>query len=154
MDVKLVKALLRMFEASSIHELEVQSGDDKVRLVRSGASQAPAAFAPPPSLPVQAVPLAAPEPVSPGGNGHRPEPEGQMVKAPMVGTFYRAPSPAAPPFVDLGTLVQQGQVVCIIEAMKMMNEIEADCSGRVAEVYVENGQPVEYDHPLFRIAPA
>lgn len=77
-----------------------------------------------------------------------------MVKAPMVGTFYRAPSPAAPPFVDLGTLVQQGQVVCIIEAMKMMNEIEADCSGRVAEVYVENGQPVEYDHPLFRIAPA
>lgn len=149
MDVKQVKALLRLFEAASIHELEVQHGEDRVRLVRS-----------PPNGIAPAAAMYLPQ----DGNGHgaveapvhlvSPQQEGHVVCSPFVGTFYSAPAPEASSFVEIGAVVQVGRVLCIVEAMKLMNEIEAEVSGRIAEIFVENGQPVEYNHPLFRIVPA
>ncbi|MBN2362268.1 MAG: acetyl-CoA carboxylase biotin carboxyl carrier protein [Deltaproteobacteria bacterium] len=149
MDIKEVRSLLKLFEGSAIHELEVQSGDQRVRFVRTS----PRAAAPAPCG--ERPPAPAPAPFTPGGNGKaRPDQEeGVIVRSPFVGTFYRAMAPGAPPFTDVGALVQPGQVLCIIEAMKLMNEIECEVGGRVAEIFVQNAQPVEFDHPLFRIMP-
>lgn len=148
MDMKQIRSLLKLFEESSVHELDVHSGDDRVRLVRSPpVSQAALAMTAP-------APALAPAAAAADGDGAEPKvAEGHIVRSPFVGTFYRSPSPEAAPFADVGALVQPGQVLCIVEAMKLMNEIESEVSGRVAEIFVENAQPVEFDHPLFRVVP-
>jgi acetyl-CoA carboxylase biotin carboxyl carrier protein len=152
MDLRKLKKLIDLVEESGIAELEITEGEEKVKIVKSGAtSPLPAA----PLLVAAAAPAPAgtPPPVLPGGPA---EPaavqEGHAVKSPMVGTFYRTPSPDAKPFVEIGQSVKEGQIICIIEAMKLMNEIECDKSGVVSAILVENGQPVEYGQPLFIIA--
>jgi acetyl-CoA carboxylase biotin carboxyl carrier protein len=148
MDLRKLKTLIELVESSGIGELEVQEGEERVRITRApaaGATSAPAnavyAAASPLATPTIApAPIDAPVPVI--------EPEGHFVKSPMVGTFYRAASPGAKPFVEVGDTVQVGDTLCIIEAMKLMNEIEADKAGVVKQVLAENGQPVEYGQPL------
>lgn len=151
MDLRKLKKLIDLVEESGIAELEVTEGEEKVRIVKSGGAAreipgvAPATAPPlPTSVPAHkaAVPADAETPVLV---------EGHVVKAPMVGTFYRASSPGAPPFAEVGDTVKKGQTVCIIEAMKLMNEIETDADGVIKQILVENGQPVEYGEPLFVI---
>jgi len=146
MDLRKLKKLIDLVQESGIAELEITEGEEKVKIVKGGAvsvmtAAAPAA-APAPAAAMEAKPAATP-PAEPTGQ------EGHVVKAPMVGTFYRSPSPDAKPFVEVGQSVKEGDTICIIEAMKLMNEIEADASGVVKAVLVENGQPVEYGQPLF-----
>ncbi len=146
MDIRKVKKLIELLEESGIAELEITEGDDSVRICRySTALPAPATPAP---VAIQAPPpvsAAAPEPtVDTGVSGHN-------VTAPMVGTFYASSAPGAKPFVQIGSDVSEGDVLCIIEAMKMMNQIEADVSGIIVSVLVENGEPVEFGQPLFII---
>ena len=142
MDLRKLKKLIDLVQESGIAELEITEGEEKVKIVKGGAvsvSAAPtAALLPAPAV-APAAAAAEPEPVQ----------EGHLVKAPMVGTFYRSPSPDAKPFVEVGQAVKEGDTICIIEAMKLMNEIEADASGVVKAILVENGQPVEYGQPLF-----
>jgi acetyl-CoA carboxylase biotin carboxyl carrier protein len=147
MDLRKLKTLIELVETSGIAELEIQEGEERVRITRSvpPAGQtlmvhAPQAMAPAAVAPAAAVPPPAAEPA---------EPEGHVVKSPMVGTFYRSSSPGAKPFVEVGNTVKEGDPLCIIEAMKLMNEIEADASGTVKAILVENGQPVEFGQPLF-----
>ena len=147
MDLRKLKKLIDLVQESGIAELEITEGEEKVKIVKGGvvsvAAAAPVAGAPAaerPPAPVAAAP-SAPEPEA--------APEGHVVKAPMVGTFYRSPSPDAKAFVDVGQTVKEGDTICIIEAMKLMNEIEADGAGVVKAILVENGQPVEYGQPLF-----
>lgn len=148
MDIRKIKKLIELLEESGINELEIQEGEESVRISRGGGTQvAPQPAAPQPAAPAPA-PEAAPEPEK---QAPAPEPEGHPVRSPMVGTFYNAPSPDAPPFVEEGQVVQAGDVLCIVEAMKMMNQIEADKSGTIKAVLVENGEPVEFDQPLFSI---
>jgi acetyl-CoA carboxylase biotin carboxyl carrier protein len=148
MDLRKLKTLIDLVAESGIAELEVTEGEDKVRIAKfSPAPAAPTssttvmAAAPAPASAAAAAPVPAPEPV----------PTGHVVKSPMVGTFYRSPSPGAASFVELGQTVKPGDTLCIIEAMKLLNEIEAEVGGVVKEVLVENGQPVEYGQPLFVI---
>ena len=155
MDLRKIKTLIDLVEESGISELEVKEGEESVRIARhptggtpqfitmQQAPAQPAATAPAPAA-VGASP-AAEKPAAP------PSAKKHFVRAPMVGTFYRSPSPGAKPFVEVGQTVKQGQTLCIIEAMKMLNQIEADRNGVVAEILVENGQPVEFDQPLFVI---
>lgn len=150
MDMKDIRTLLRLFEGSSIHEFELQSGDDKLRMVRSGGGLRNTVAMPVASVSPDPVQVEAPTPMAPEAKIST----GHVVRAPVVGTFYRSPSPSSPPFVEVGAVVQKGQVLCIIEAMKLMNEIEADVSGRVVEILVDNEQPVEFDAPLMRIDPS
>ena len=147
MDLRKLKKLIDMVEESSITELEINDAEEKVRIVKHGGmvshhySMSP--VAPSPSTVIAAAPA---EVVAPG----EPElPAGDAVKAPMVGTFYRAPSPGAEPYVEVGSAVKAGDTLCIIEAMKLLNEIEAERSGTVKAILVENGQPVEFGEPLF-----
>ena len=149
MDLRKIKTLIDLLEQSGISELEVKEGEESVRIARhpTGMS-APMMYAPPPALPA-----AAPAPVAPAAAA-KPASKGHPVKSPMVGTFYRAPSPGAKPFVEVGQTVKQGQTLCIIEAMKMLNQIEADASGVITEILIENGQAVQFDQPLFMIEPA
>jgi len=151
MDLRKLKTLIELVETSGIAELEIQEGEERVRITRAGAQapqhvmfQAAPAMAPP----AAALPVAAPAPVAPA---EPPAPEGHVVKSPMVGTFYRCASPGAKPFVEIGDTVEQGDTLCIIEAMKLMNEIEADAGGSVKAILVENGQAVEFGQPLFVI---
>jgi len=160
MDLRKIKTLIELIEQSGVAELEVKEGEESVRISRfsSGSAppahhlvmpapavmQAPQAAAPAQTAPAPASAPAAPAPVASSANRH-------MVKSPMVGTFYRAPSPGAKAFVEIGQTVKAGQTICIIEAMKMLNQIEADKSGVIVEVLAENEQPVEYDQPLFAI---
>lgn len=153
MDIRKIKKLIELLEESGINELEIQEGEESVRISRGGTTQVSSqpTAAPQPTAP---APAPAPEPApEPGGGAAAPErePEGHLVRSPMVGTFYSAPSPDAPPFVEEGQTVQAGDVLCIIEAMKMMNQIEADKSGTIKAVLAENGEPVEFDQPLFSI---
>jgi acetyl-CoA carboxylase biotin carboxyl carrier protein len=146
MDLRKLKKLIDLVQESGIAELEITEGEEKVKIVKGGqvsvSSYAAApASAPPPAESRPAVALPAPEAA--------PAPEGPAIKAPMVGTFYRSSSPDAKPFVEVGQTVKEGDTVCIIEAMKLMNEIEADAAGVVKAILVENGQPVEYGQPLF-----
>ena len=149
MDLRKLKKLIDLVQESGIAELEITEGEEKVKIVKGGVVVAAAAPAPvashpaPAPAPMGGVPAAAPaaEP-EPGSEGH-------VVKAPMVGTFYRSASPDAKPFVEVGQAVKEGDTICIIEAMKLMNEIEADASGVVKAILVENGQPVEYGQALF-----
>lgn len=148
MDLRKLKTLIDLVAESDIAELEITEGDDKVKIVKSSAPVTLAA-APAPAMPAPAVSTAAEIAETKATAAAL---EADTVKAPMVGTFYRAPSPGAPSFVEVGQTVQQGQPLCIIEAMKLLNEIEADKSGVVKEILVENGEPVEYGQPLFVIA--
>ncbi len=143
MDLRKLKTLIELVESSGIGELEIQEGEERVRITR-------ATPAPTQTVMVQAppAPVAAPAPEAPAVPV---EPEGHVLKSPMVGTFYRAATPGAKPFVDVGDQVQVGDTLCIIEAMKLMNEIEADKSGVVKQILVENGQPVEFGQPLILI---
>jgi acetyl-CoA carboxylase biotin carboxyl carrier protein len=153
MDLRKLKTLIELVETSGIAELEIQEGEERVRITRShGAGLAPIAAAQP-VVAVAAHGSAAP--ALPGAAPVAAEPakdEGHVVKSPMVGTFYRAATPGAKSFVEVGDAVQEGATLCIVEAMKLMNEIEADKGGVVKAILVENGQPVEFGQPLFVIA--
>jgi acetyl-CoA carboxylase biotin carboxyl carrier protein len=152
MDLRKLKTLIELVESSGIAELEISEGEERVRITRSLGAQAPAS-APMPSAPAPTTVLVPSGNASaPGGApAQLPEPEGHVVKSPMVGTFYRSATPGGKPFVEVGDAVQTGDPLCIIEAMKLMNEIEADQSGTVKAILVENGQPVEYGQPLIVI---
>jgi acetyl-CoA carboxylase biotin carboxyl carrier protein len=144
MDLRKLKKLIDLVQESGIAELEITEGEERVRIARGGQVSIAPAVAPAPTA--AALPSAgAPVADDPGEARH-------TLNAPMVGTFYRASAPDAKPFVEVGQQVKEGEPVCIIEAMKLMNEIEADASGTVVEILVENGQPVEYGQPLFVIA--
>lgn len=149
MDLRKLKTLIDLVAESGIAELEITEGEGKVRIVKFSQTLQPVAYHQPeagvPAAPV--APAAAPAPVAEAA----PVVQGHVVKAPMVGTFYRSPNPGAAPFVDVGATVKEGDPLCIIEAMKLLNEIEADKSGVIKEILVENGEPVEYGQPLFVI---
>ncbi len=155
MDLSYLKKIVRIIEQSGVDEIEIEEEGLRVRVARGGkvvpvaappaahiAAHAPAVAAPPPSGAPAPAPAAAPE-----AKFHE-------IKSPIVGTFYRAPAPDADPYIEVGQMVQDKTVLCIIEAMKLMNEIESDVSGKVVKVLVENGQPVEYNQTLFLIEPA
>lgn len=148
MDLRKLKKLIDLVQESGITELEVTEGEEKVKIVKHGAAPAPApamyTVAAAPAHDAAVTPSA--EPVQPAAPA---EPAGAVVKAPMVGTFYRSASPGSKAFVELGQAVEVGDPLCIIEAMKLMNEIESDAAGVVKAILVENGQPVEYGQPLF-----
>ncbi len=154
MDIRKVKKLIELLEESNIDEIEIKEGEESVRISRGAAqpaalaapTHAPAPAAPAPIAPA-AAPAAAPAPAADTGAASA----GHSVKSPMVGTFYRSPSPSSPPFVEVGQSVKIGDVICIIEAMKMMNQIEADRAGTIEAILVENAEPVEFDQPLFSI---
>ena len=152
MDIRKIKKLIELLEESDVEELEIQEGDDSVRISRR-REQVSVSYAPQPMQAPQPQ-AAAPAPAATESSAPaEPEaPKGHAVKSPMVGTFYRAPSPNAASFVEVGQTVKAGDVICIVEAMKMMNQIEADKSGTVSEILVENGQPVEFDQPLVIIS--
>ncbi|MGH8033682.1 MAG: acetyl-CoA carboxylase biotin carboxyl carrier protein [Lysobacterales bacterium] len=157
MDIRKVKKLIEMLEESNLTELEIVEGEESVRLSRGGHFAPPA---PAQHVFMQAPPTGAPAPAPPPAPvSSRPEPvaakesvpEGEVLRSPMVGTFYASPSPDADPFVSLGQKVSEGETLCIIEAMKMFNQIEAEVSGTVVAILAESGQPVEFDQPLFVI---
>lgn len=148
MDLRKLKTLIELVESSGIAELEISEGEERVRITRTAASvqqsYAPAPI-PQPVIAVATAPQPAAEPAKPVVA------EGHVVKSPMVGTFYRSASPGSKAFVDVGQSVNSGETLCIIEAMKLLNEIEADQSGVIKAILVENGQPVEFGQPLFVI---
>ena len=146
MDLRKLKKLIDLVQESGIAELEITEGEEKVRINRTGSGN-PAVYLPQQAqaaAPLAAAPTAAPVAAPAAETGH-------TLKSPMVGTFYRSPSPGSPAFVEVGQSVSKGQTLCIIEAMKLLNEIESDASGTIRAVLVENGQPVEYGQPLFII---
>jgi acetyl-CoA carboxylase biotin carboxyl carrier protein len=154
-DLRKIKTLIDLVEQSGVAELEIKEGEESVRISRYPTGQPMPQFYAAPQMSAAAAPaIAAPattaavpannNPAAAAGNKH-------ILKAPMVGSFYRAPSPGAKNFVEVGQTVKQGQTLCIIEAMKMLNQIESDKSGVIAEILVENAQPVEFDQPLFVI---
>jgi acetyl-CoA carboxylase biotin carboxyl carrier protein len=145
MDLRKLKKLIDLVQESGIAELEITEGEEKVKIVKGGT----VSVMPGPAL----AALPAERPAAPAAAAPEPQaaPEGHVVKAPMVGTFYRSPSPDAKVFVEVGQTVKEGDTVCIIEAMKILNEIEADKSGTITQILGENGQAVEYGQPLFII---
>ncbi|MGZ8272498.1 MAG: acetyl-CoA carboxylase biotin carboxyl carrier protein [Burkholderiaceae bacterium] len=151
MDLRKLKTLIDLVAESGIAELEVTEGEDKVRIAKFSpapvAPSSPTTMVTGPFAGVPPSPAAAPAGVA----ATAPEPTGHVVKSPMVGTFYRSPSPGSPSFVELGQAVKPGDTLCIIEAMKLLNEIEAEVGGIIKEILVDNGQPVEYGQPLFII---
>ncbi|KRB90503.1 acetyl-CoA carboxylase biotin carboxyl carrier protein [Noviherbaspirillum sp. Root189] len=154
MDLRKLKTLIDLVAESDIAELEVTEGESKVRIVKSsGAPQSQVVMMQPQSMPQQTLSAPAPAAASAtaGIPAAAPEPEGHIVKSPMVGTFYRASAPGNPAFVEVGATVKEGDTLCIIEAMKLLNEIDADASGVIKQILVENGQPVEFGQPLFVI---
>jgi acetyl-CoA carboxylase biotin carboxyl carrier protein len=151
MDIRKVKKLIELLDESGVAEIEIKEGEESVRISRQSQAMmaAPAMYAPPPvaaAAPAAAV-AEAPAAAAPVAETI----EGHAIKSPMVGTFYRAPSPGASSFVEVGQSVSAGDTLCIIEAMKLLNQIEADKAGTIKAILVENGQPVEYDQPLFII---
>ena len=156
MDIRKVKKLIELLEESNIDEIEIKEGEESVRISRNSASVAQIGL--PQAAPMIAAAPAAPAPVAaPPAAAEATEPDaapatsGHVVTSPMVGTFYRSPSPSSPAFVEVGQHVKVGDVICIVEAMKMMNQIEADKAGVIEAILVENGQPVEFDQPLVTI---
>jgi acetyl-CoA carboxylase biotin carboxyl carrier protein len=148
MDIRKVKKLIELLEESDVAEIEIHEGEESVRISRGSTAvvapmAAPVAAAPMATPPTAAAPVAAP--------AAEPEVQGHAVRSPMVGTFYSAPSPEASAFVKEGDTVSAGQTLCIIEAMKILNQIESDKAGKITKILVENGQPVEFDQPLFII---
>ncbi|MER3525342.1 MAG: acetyl-CoA carboxylase, biotin carboxyl carrier protein [Ignavibacteria bacterium] len=164
MDIDYITKLIELVSESKVDEIEIEENGNKIRIAKTLPHAAPHQQtvvhvpAPPPPLPhlqpatvavaPPAAPEAAPAPVAPS-----PATKLHEIRSPIVGTFYRAPAPDAPPFVQVGSMVDQGTVLCIVEAMKLMNEIESDVAGKVAQILVENGQPVEYGQVLFLIEP-
>jgi acetyl-CoA carboxylase biotin carboxyl carrier protein len=147
MDIRKIKKLIELIEESDIAEIEIREGEESVRLSRYSSTQAPTVVAQPVAAPaIAAAPAAAPAPAAVSE-----ELSGHILRSPMVGTFYRSPTPGAKSFVELGSRVNVGDTLCIIEAMKILNQIEADKSGVIAKILVENSQPVEYNQPLFVI---
>ncbi len=152
-DIRKIKKLIELLEASSIAEIEIKEGEDSVRISRHPHGGAPLVMTPiwtapgygPPAGSMSAAPPAPPAPVE------AETPRGHLLRSPMVGTFYRSAAPGSKPFVEIGQRVDAGDPVCIIEAMKMFNQIEADHAGAITRILVENGQPVEYDQPLLLI---
>src|SRR5476649_998296 len=149
MDIRKVKKLIELLEESGIDELEIKEGEESVRISRHSKTPAQQYYAPAPMhapapAPVAAAPVAA-APAAPAA----PVLNGTVARSPMVGTFYRKSSPSSPSFVEVGQTVKKGDTLCIVEAMKMMNHIEAETSGVIESILVEDGQPVEYDQPLF-----
>ena len=155
MDIRKVKKLIELLEESNIDEIEIQEGEESVRISRNSAAALQGLLAPAAMAPVMAAPAAAPvapaPAAEPAAEPAAPPTSGHVVTSPMVGTFYRSPSPSSPSFVELGQHVKVGDVICIVEAMKMMNQIETDKAGVVEAILVENGQPVEFDQPLVTI---
>ena len=152
MDIRKVKKLIELLESSDVAEIEIKEGEEAVRISRNSPYSAPA----PQYVRAPAAPAAAP--AAPAAASESAEPpssadqyKGVAVKSPMVGTFYRSPSPTSPSFIEVGKQVQVGDVICIIEAMKMMNQIEADKAGTIEAILVEDGEPVEFDQPLVTI---
>ncbi|MEM7206576.1 MAG: acetyl-CoA carboxylase biotin carboxyl carrier protein [Pseudomonadota bacterium] len=152
MDIRKIKKLIELVEESDISEIEIKEGEESVRINRSGPVQVAAPMMIPAAAPALA-PAAAPAapPVAEAAPAAAAEPAGNSFKSPMVGTFYRSSSPDASPFVEIGDSVSAGATLCIIEAMKIMNQIEAETSGTVKAILVEDGQPVEFGQPLFVI---
>ncbi|QIB65998.1 acetyl-CoA carboxylase biotin carboxyl carrier protein [Kineobactrum salinum] len=155
MDIRKVKKLIELLEESNIDEIEIKEGEESVRISRNSAQPMMAAYAhPPPPPPAPAAPTAAPAPEAETGSA-APAPaatsRGTFITSPMVGTFYRSPSPTSPPFVEPGQTVKVGDVLCIVEAMKMMNQIEADKAGTIEAILADDGEPVEFEQPLFSI---
>lgn len=151
MDLRKIKKLIELLEESNIGELEIKEGEESVRISRAGAHGAMMQGAP--MVTYAAAPVAAPA-AAPAAVAEAPKTaalSGHIMRAPMVGTFYRSPSPGSPAFVEKGKHVKVGDVVCIVEAMKMMNQIEADKAGVIEAILVEDGHPVEFDQPLFTI---
>ena len=149
MDLRKLKTLIDLVSESNVSELEITEAEGKVRIVKSGGTPmvmqqvVPATMAAPAAVPLPSAPAASTEPAA--------APAGHAVKSPMVGTFYRSASPGAKSFVEVGSQVREGETICIIEAMKILNEIEADKSGTITRILCENGQAVEYGQPLFMI---
>ena len=155
MDIRKIKKLIEMIEESNIAEIEIREGEESVRISRQGSSTSPpqSITVLPSGMSLGTMPFQAPPPQTTAAPEPR-EPDhltGHIVRSPMVGTFYRAPTPGAKPFVDVGQRVEAGDTLCIIEAMKILNQIESDKSGKITKVLVENAQPVEYNQPLFVI---
>ena len=151
MDLRKLKTLIDLVQQSGIGELEITEGEEKVRISRGVPGMMPQGMPQPGTVYVTA-PTSQPGPEAPAAAVEPPEPEGHVVKSPMVGTFYRSSAPGTKPFVEVGQAVKAGETVCIIEAMKLLNEIEADKDGVVKEILVENGQPVEFGQPLVLLA--
>ncbi|MDB5881654.1 MAG: accB [Ramlibacter sp.] len=144
MDLRKLKTLIDLVSESNVSELEITEAEGKVRIVKGGGS---AAYqVPAPGMAASALSQPAPVAAAPAA---APQPAGHIVKSPMVGTFYRSASPGAKPFIEIGSQVKQGETVCIIEAMKILNEIETDQAGTIIQILCENGQAVEYGQPLF-----
>jgi acetyl-CoA carboxylase biotin carboxyl carrier protein len=148
MDIRKIKKLIELLEESGLAELEISEGEESVRIARFTQGVNVAAQGQPMVMPIQAVPAPATAPPAAVPAEHRDE---NMVTAPMVGTFYASPAPGAKPFVEVGQEVRVGQVLCVIEAMKMMNQIESERAGKVVAVLAKNGEPVEFGQPLFAI---
>lgn len=150
MDIRKVKKLIELLEESGIAEIEIQEGEESVRISRYSAAAPPAVAAPAPAVIPAAAQAPPPSHVEPQ-HADEPLPEGHVINSPMVGTFYRAPTPGAKPFVNVGDSVSAGDTLCIIEAMKMLNQIEADKTGTIKAILVDNAEPVEFGQPLFVI---
>lgn len=146
MDIRKVKKLIELMEDSDLQEIEIREQDESVRITRRVATARAVVTDAPAAAPV------APNPGSQTASPSRETTSGHVVRAPMVGTFYRAPSPNSPPFVEEGQRVNEGDILCIIESMKMMNQIKSDRSGRIEAILVQNGQPVAFDQAIFTIA--
>ncbi|MCK9503354.1 MAG: acetyl-CoA carboxylase biotin carboxyl carrier protein [Porticoccaceae bacterium] len=154
MDIRKIKKLIELLEESNIGEIEIKEGEESVRISRAGFSNSPQPmYMAAPQQYAQApapAPTAAPAP-APTEASAPAEPAGHIVRSPMVGTFYRSPSPGSPTFIEVGQKVNVGDVLCIVEAMKMMNQIEADKSGTIGAILVNDGEPVEFDQPMVTI---
>jgi acetyl-CoA carboxylase biotin carboxyl carrier protein len=150
MDLRKLKTLIDLVSDSNVSELEITEAEGKVRIVKGGGAMVHS-YAPAPMAAIATAPLASASPPSPAAAPIEEPPAGHSVKSPMVGTFYRSASPGAKSFVEIGSVVKEGDTICIIEAMKILNEIEADKAGTVTQVLCENGQAVEYGQPLFVI---
>ncbi|SEJ52846.1 MULTISPECIES: acetyl-CoA carboxylase biotin carboxyl carrier protein [unclassified Pseudomonas] len=152
MDIRKVKKLIELLEESGIDELEIREGEESVRISRHSKTPAQQYYAPAPvAAPAAPAPAAAPAAAAAAEAPAAAKLNGTVARSPMVGTFYRKASPSSPAFVEVGQTVKKGDTLCIVEAMKMMNHIEAETSGVIESILVEDGQPVEYDQPLFTI---
>jgi acetyl-CoA carboxylase biotin carboxyl carrier protein len=149
MDIRKVKKLIELLEESGIAELEISEGEESIRISRH-PRMAPPAAGPAPQAPAAALAPAPQLPATAAGE-HKPRNDDQTITSPMVGTYYSASAPGAKPFIELGMQIEVGQILCIIEAMKMMNQIESDKAGRVTAILAKNGEPVEFGQPLFVI---
>ena len=150
MDIRKIKKLIELLDESGVAEIEIHEGEESIRISRSSGAVMAAPMMQAPMMPQMAAP-AAPAAAAAPAEEKKAEISGHAVRSPMVGTFYRSPSPNAKSFVDVGSKVNVGDTLCIIEAMKLMNQIEADKSGVIKEILVENGDPVEYNQPMFII---